>query len=47
MNLLRAGQGRGGFTLLEVLIALVVLGFGLLGFAAKGVIKYFLAGVGE
>ncbi|MCH7344035.1 DUF2788 domain-containing protein [Pelomonas sp. CA6] len=28
-------------------ILLLGLGFGLLGFAAKGVIKYFLAGVGE
>ncbi|RVT48468.1 DUF2788 domain-containing protein [Rubrivivax albus] len=28
-------------------VLLLVLGFGLLGFAAKGLIKYFLAGVGE
>jgi hypothetical protein len=28
-------------------VLLIGLGFGLLGFAAKGVIKYFLSGVGE
>jgi hypothetical protein len=28
-------------------VLLLVLGFGLLGFAAKGLIKYFLAGVTE
>ena len=28
-------------------VLLLVLGFGLLGFAAKGLIKYFLAGVVE
>ncbi|MCI1191938.1 DUF2788 domain-containing protein [Calidifontimicrobium sp. SYSU G02091] len=28
-------------------VLLLVLGFGLLGFAAKGLIKYFLAGIGE
>ena len=28
-------------------VLLLGLGFGLLGFAAKGLIKYFLAGVGE
>ncbi|MCP5285635.1 MAG: DUF2788 domain-containing protein [Burkholderiaceae bacterium] len=28
-------------------VLLLVLGFGLLGFAAKGLIKYFLSGVGE
>jgi len=28
-------------------VLLLVLGFGLLGFAAKGLIKLFLAGVGE
>jgi hypothetical protein len=28
-------------------VLLLVLGFGLLGFAAKGLIKYFLAGVSE
>ncbi|MCP5270385.1 MAG: DUF2788 domain-containing protein [Burkholderiaceae bacterium] len=28
-------------------VLLLVLGFGLLGFAAKGLIKYFLSGIGE
>ena len=28
-------------------VLLLVLGFGLMGFAAKGLIKYFLAGVTE
>jgi hypothetical protein len=28
-------------------VLLLVLGFGLLGFAAKGLIKFFLAGVSE
>jgi hypothetical protein len=28
-------------------VLFVTLGFGLLGFAAKGLIKYFLRGVGE
>jgi len=28
-------------------VLLLVLGFGLMGFAAKGLIKYFLAGGGE
>ena len=40
-----ARESKAG--MLGTFILLLGLGFGLVGFAAKGLIKFFLAGVGE